>query len=118
MLRPPLLPVFLMSDCSALEPFALRVLGDSMTPEFWDGCIVIVDPGHRAQHQSFVIAEVAGEVLFRQLIVEGDRRFLKPLNSAYPTVEWSAPQVLRGVVVQRAGTRRTHRKHYDDHAGT
>lgn len=104
-----------MSDCSALEPFALRVLGDSMTPEFWDGCIVIVDPGQHAQHGSYVIAEIAGEVLFRQLVVDGDRRLLKPLNPAFPTVEWAPPQTLRGVVVQRAGTRRAHRKHYDDH---
>ena len=28
--------------CSALEPYALRVLGDSMEPEFPDGCVVIV----------------------------------------------------------------------------
>lgn len=102
-----------MSDCSALEPFALRVLGDSMDPEFWDGCIVIVDPGQPGQHGAYVIAEVAGEVLFRQLVVENGRRLLKPLNPAYPTVEWAAPFNLRGVVVQRAGTRRAHRKHYD-----
>ncbi len=32
--------------CSTLEPYALRVLGDSMEPEFPEGCVVIVDPGH------------------------------------------------------------------------
>jgi DNA polymerase V len=100
-------------SCSALEPYALRVLGDSMAPEFWDGCVVIVDPGHPAVDQAYVIADVAGEVLLRQLIVDGAQRLLRPLNPAYPTVEWHPPHVLRGVVVQRAGTRRSHRKHYD-----
>ena len=32
--------------CSALEPYALRVLGDSMEPEFADGCVIIIDPGY------------------------------------------------------------------------
>jgi len=26
------------------EPFALRVIGDEMSPEFLDGCIIIIDP--------------------------------------------------------------------------
>ena len=34
-----------LSNCSASEPFALRVVGDEMAPEFEDGHIIIVDPG-------------------------------------------------------------------------
>ncbi len=101
-----------MSDCSALEPYALRVVGDSMAPEFWDGCIVIVDPGSNIKHEAYVVAEVAGEVTFRQVLIDGARRYLKPLNDAYPTIEWQPPYTVRGIVVQRAGTRRAHRKHY------
>lgn len=102
-----------MSDCSALEPYALRVVGDSMAPEFWDGCIVIVDPGSNPGHETYVIADMGGdEVTFRQLIVDGARRYLKPLNPSYPIVEWQPTYTVRGVVVQRAGTRRAHRKHY------
>ena len=101
------------SSCSALEPYALRVLDDSMAPEFWQGCIVIVDPGQTAQHEAYVVAETGGEVILRQLIIDGERRFLRPLNPAYPTLEWDPPHILRGSVVQRAGTRRVHRKHYD-----
>lgn len=102
-----------MSGCSTLEPYALQVLGDSMAPEFWDGCVVIVDPGAAARDQAYVIAEQDGEVIFRQLVIEGERRFLKALNANYPTIEWTPPYALRGVVVQRAGTRRSHRKHYE-----
>ena len=31
-----------LSNCSASEPFALRVIGDDMAPEFIDGNIIIV----------------------------------------------------------------------------
>ena len=34
-----------MSGCASAEPFALQVLGNSMSPEFSEGCVVIVDPG-------------------------------------------------------------------------
>lgn len=98
--------------CGQLEPFALQVLGDSMAPEFWDGCIVVIEPAHSAPDEAYVVAEVAGEVILRQLVREGERRFLRPLNASYPTVEWGPSYTLRGIVVQRAGTRRVHRKHY------
>ena len=42
-------------SCSALEPYALRVLGDSMEPEFADGCVIIVDPGYAPRDGSYVI---------------------------------------------------------------
>ncbi|MHB1529244.1 MAG: S24 family peptidase [Acidiferrobacteraceae bacterium] len=98
--------------CGDLEPYALQVLGDSMAPEFWDGCVVVIEPARTAPDQSYVIAEASGEVILRQLVHDGDKLLLKPLNDRYPTVEWGPGHTLRGIVVQRAGTRRTHRKHY------
>ncbi len=44
------------SQCGASEPFALRVIGDDMSPEFVDGHIVVVDPGGLVKTGSFVIA--------------------------------------------------------------
>lgn len=99
--------------CSELEPFALRVMGDSMAPEFWDGCIIIVEPRLSARHGQYAVIDYAGETTFRQYLEEGARRFLKPLNDAYETVEITGAYTVRGVVVQRAGTRRVHHKHYD-----
>ena len=32
------------TGCSAAEPFALRVLGDMMEPEFEHGCVIVIDP--------------------------------------------------------------------------
>ncbi len=100
-------------SCSTLEPYALRVLGDSMAPEFADGCIVIVDPGYLPHDGSYVIVEFAGDVFFRQLVIDGERRFLKPLNPKYGGFELVAPYTIRGGVVQQAGRRRAQRRHYD-----
>ena len=100
-------------NCSALEPYALRVLGDGMEPEFADGCVVIVDPGYVPRDGSYVVVEFAGDVFFRQLVVDGERRFLKPLNPKYGGFELTAPYILRGGVVQQVGNRRSQRKHYE-----
>ena len=99
-------------SCSALEPYALRVLGNSMEPEFADGCVVIVDPGYAPRDGSYVVVEFAGDVFFRQLVFEGERRFLKALNPKYGTFELTPPYAIRGAVVQRAGRRRSQRRHY------
>lgn len=99
--------------CAEREPYALRVQGDSMAPEFWDGCIIIIEPGAHARDGSYCIADHAGETIFRQLVIEDGRRLLKAVNPAYETIEIGATSSIRGVVIQRAGTRRVHRKHYD-----
>ncbi|UCH52949.1 MAG: S24 family peptidase [Pseudomonadota bacterium] len=100
------------SGCAAAEPFALRVIGDSMAPEFVDGHIVIVDPVMPLESGAYVVADYDGETVFRQYWVEGAHRFLKPLNADYATVEVVRELRVRGVVVQRAGRRRREHKHY------
>jgi phage repressor protein C with HTH and peptisase S24 domain len=101
------------NSCGALEPYALRVVGDSMEPEFADGCVIIIDPGHAPRDGSYVVVEFAGDVFFRQLVFDGERRFLKPLNPKYGGFELIPPYTIRGGVVQRAGRRRSQRKHYE-----
>jgi len=101
------------NGCSALEPYALRVVGDSMEPEFADGCVVIIDPGHAPRDGSYVVVEFAGDVFFRQLVFDGERRFLKPLNPKYGGFELTPPYTIRGGVVQQRGRRRSQHRHYD-----
>ncbi len=101
-----------IGSCAEAEPYALRIIGDSMAPEFLDGHVVIVDPAMPAQHGSYVIVDYDGETIFRQLVITGSRRFLKALNAVYPAVELAGGYRVRGVVVQRAGRRRKDRKHY------
>ena len=100
------------AGCASHEPYALRVLGDSMEPEFADGCIVIVDPAGHAQSGSYVVARVNGEPIFRQYWIEDERHWLRPINTGYPSLEISDPSDIIGVITQRAGTRRSYRRHY------
>ena len=44
------------SGCAEAEPYALRVLGDSMLPEFKDGAIIVIDPAGAIRDGSYVIA--------------------------------------------------------------
>ena len=119
------------TTCIEAEPFALRVIDDSMAPEFAPGCVILVDPTGLATDGAFVLAEIDGEYIFRQLrrTEEGDR--LVALNDSYPAIplpggaaiapggiaerprERSPLASVRGVVVQRAGVRRRDHKRYD-----
>jgi len=98
--------------CSATvtEPFALRVLGDSMLPEFEDGAIIIVDPGGPYEHGSYIVADHDDEPILRQLIYRDGRAYLQALNHGYPLLEANDPLTVRGVVVQKYHRRK--RKHY------
>jgi len=99
--------------CTEAEPFALRVIGDSMEPEFRDGAIIIIDPTGVAKDGAFVIALHKGEYIFRQLVIENDRKMLKALNGDHPVIPLIDFSTIEGVVTQRAGTRRRDHKHYD-----
>jgi DNA polymerase V len=100
--------------CSAAEPYALRVIGDSMEPEFQDGHIIIVDPGMPLSDGAYVVIDYNGDTTLRQWAVEGEKKYLKALNDEYPAVEIIGHFHLHGVVVQRAtpGRRRDRKNYY------
>ena len=39
------------------EPYALQNIGDMMSPEFSENCIIIVDPSMPIHHKAFVIVD-------------------------------------------------------------
>lgn len=99
--------------CVEAEPFALRVLDESMEPEFAQGCVIIIDPTGVAKDGAYVLAELEGEYIFRQLRGEDGAWRLVALDGEHP--EAALPQGLaavKGVVVQRSGTRRSYHKRY------
>ena len=98
--------------CSAAEPYALQVLGDSMEPEFCHGHVVIIDPGMPARHGAYVVIEYQGETSLRQFLVEEDKRLIRAINVRYPTIELIDEYKIHGIVVQRSGRRRKDIKHY------
>lgn len=83
--------------------FALRVQGQSMEPRFVDGDLIFVDPDAEARHGSFVVVRLddTQQATFKQLIIEGDRRFLRPLNDRWPDpiIEINGHATICGVVV-------------------
>ena len=99
--------------CAENEPFALRVLGDSMLPEFEEGVVIVIDPGGAIRDGCYVIAIHNDEYIFRQLRIFEQRYYLQPLNDLYDTVEISGLDVVKGVISQKAGRRRKDRKRYD-----
>lgn len=65
--------------------FALRVVGDSMEPEFAPGTILVVEPEMESYPGDYVIAKNGDdEATFKQLIKDGADLYLKPLNPRYP----------------------------------
>ena len=101
-----------MSNCASSEPYALQVLGDSMAPEFPDGCVVVSEPGGAVHDGSYVIADYKGEIILRQLRLTAGEWHLEPLNPKYPRFKIDGPENIRGIVIQRAGRRRVDRRSY------
>lgn len=98
---------FVSTDKTVSEQaFALRVHGDSMlnptgSPTYPDGSRVIVDPTLTPKHRDRIIVALPdGDVVFRQLVNEGTRAYLKPLNTSYPLIEMPPAAEVRGVIVQ------------------
>jgi DNA polymerase V len=101
--------------CSSAEPFALMVLGDSMEPEFVEGEIILIEPEGLAHDGSFVLAQVAGEWTFRQLLRHGVGWRLQALNPAYAATEIADLAVVKGVIIQksRPGRRRASKRYVE-----
>ncbi len=91
--------------CSGAESFALRVLGDEMAPEFNAGEIIIIEPDGALKDGSFVLAQLSGEWIFRQLRQRGDGWTLHALNPACANLaDLPLPDLtaVRGVIIQKA----------------
>ncbi len=126
------------STCVEAETFALRVLDDSMQPEFRKGCIILIDPTGRAKEGCYVLAKITGnadnddaiqstdnnadedealleQYLFRQLKQDANKQwYLHALNEQYQHKPINIDlKDIEGVIVQRAGTRLSYHKHYD-----
>ncbi|MDC3315769.1 S24 family peptidase [Candidatus Thioglobus sp.] len=90
------------STCSTnSEPYALQNIGDMMSPEFSDNCIIIVDPSMPIHHKAFVIVDFEEDLYFRQYIEEDNKKILRCLNTEYEDIELNNIFVVRGCIVQQ-----------------
>ena len=87
--------------------YALRVDGDSMVNSnplgktYPPGCVVFVDPDVAVTNGARVIAKIPGsqEATFKVFVEDAGRRYLRPLNPAYPTIDMTEDMLICGVVV-------------------
>ncbi len=75
-----------------------------MEPKYRDGAIIYVDPEKSADHLSNVVVQLddESEATFKQLVVEGGKRFLRPLNPDWPgpkLIEINGNATICGVVI-------------------
>ena len=103
-----------LSSCGASEPFALRVIGDDMLPEFKHGHIIVIDPGGHVRDGCYVVANPNDEYIFRQLFIEQERYILRASQPGFEDIELTnRDKDIVGVVSQRSGRRRSEHKRYD-----
>ncbi len=97
------------SDQKAANLFAVKVVNDSMEPEFREGDVLIVNPNLAARSGDYVIAKLKedNEATFKKLILHGGEGqgiiILRPLNSRYQDIVITDPARLEivGRVVER-----------------
>lgn len=86
--------------------FWLEVKGDSMTSPMGqsiaEGTLILVDTEADVHSGKLVIAKLAdsNEATFKKLVEDGGRRYLRPLNPAYPTELCAEGCRIVGVVVR------------------
>ena len=84
-------------DVHDAQAFAARVVGDSMTPKYDEGDIVIFSPNRQPSEGSdcFVRFE-DGSTTFKRFRAAGDKIRLEPLNDEYPA-ETYPPDAVTGL---------------------
>lgn len=95
-------------DCGGSESFALRVLGQSMAPEFNEGDIVIIEPGGAVADGSYVLAWHHDEWTFRQLRRTDTGWLLHAVNPAFAEQTLASLEDVRGVIIQKSLPGRRH----------
>ncbi len=86
------------------QSYVLRVETDTMEAPHGDsfpkGALILVDPSLEPQDNDYVIVGnlAEKEVSFKQLISDGSKRYLKPLNPRYPLSDVTESSKIFGVV--------------------
>ncbi len=100
-----------LGGCSKAEPFVLLAKGESMMPEFWDSCPIIIQKDGLVKSGSYVIAVVREEMIFRQLKIDEGVFTLHTLQDGYDVETISGLTDIHGVIVQRGGKKKDRKKY-------
>lgn len=90
------------SACSAKEPFALMVLGESMEPEFMNSSMITIDPGYTPTDGMYAVVAINNEHIFRKLSIKDGVTKLCPLNKSFKEHEVMKKDkfIFKGAVTQ------------------
>ena len=83
------------------EPYVLQNIGDMMSPEFSENCIIIIDPSMPIHNEAYVIVDFEDELYFRQYIEEEDKKILRCLNTKYDDIRLEKIFEVRGCIIQQ-----------------
>ena len=90
------------TSCSTnSEPYALQNIGDKMSPEFSENCIIIIDPSMPIHNEAYVIIDFNDELYFRQYFEENGKKLIKSINSLNDDIELDDDFQFKGCVVQQ-----------------
>jgi SOS-response transcriptional repressor LexA len=83
------------------EPYALQNIGDMMSPEFSENCIIIIDPSKPIHNEAFALVDFENELYFRQYIEEEDKKILRCLNTKYDDIRLDKIFEVHGCIIQQ-----------------
>ena len=83
------------------EPYALQNIGDIMSPEFSENCIIIIDPSMLIHHKAYAIINFKDDLYFRQYIELDNKKLLRCINSKYEDIELNNNFEVKGCIVQQ-----------------
>ena len=84
------------TDCKDANCYALTIEGDSMSPSYLNGDVVVVAPSQEAQHGDLVIAKtMQDDVYFKRLEFSRDLQTIRlvSFNPNYPALEFTRPEL-------------------------
>ena len=83
------------------EPYALQNIGDMMSPEFSENCIIIIDPSIQIHNEAYAIIEFKDDLYFRQYIEKEGEKLLRCINSNYDDIKLDEEFEVRGCITQQ-----------------
>lgn len=96
---------YIYTDRKGTNLFGVKVINDSMEPEFREGDVLVVNPNLEAKNGDYVIAKLLddNEATFKKLIIHEKVIILRPLNPRYDDIVITEPDKVSiiGKVVER-----------------
>jgi SOS-response transcriptional repressor LexA len=82
--------------------FAVKVLGESMHPQFEDKSLLICSVIREVHNRDFVLAYIHSShtLVFRQVFLDVQMMILKPINPNFPVIQIGINDYILGVVTQ------------------